>query len=91
MEFLQSLAQLPELLIRLEAQLDANTKALGEARALLDNVEVYEPDAALYLNVGIKTMYHYRQKGLAHKKVGRVISYLRKDLDNWRSAGKVHA
>ncbi|WP_460972656.1 helix-turn-helix domain-containing protein [Spirosoma migulaei] len=89
--FLKALSELPAMLIRLEAQLEANTRALTDAREQLDNVEIYEREACAYLNVEPKTMYNYRQRGLNYKKVGRIISYTRKDLDKWRNAGKVHS
>ncbi|MBD2753825.1 helix-turn-helix domain-containing protein [Spirosoma validum] len=91
MDFLQTLAMLPDQLTRIEALMDANTKALNQATEQLGNTRYYEADAAKYLGVEQKTMYHYRQRGLPYEKVGRIISYLRKDLDAWRSAGKVHA
>ncbi|MVM33638.1 helix-turn-helix domain-containing protein [Spirosoma sp. HMF4905] len=78
-------------MLRISAQLDASNKALSEVRDILDNVDIYERDAAKYLGVQPKTMYHYRERGLEHIKVGRIISYKRKDLDAWRAAGKVHA
>ena len=88
MDFLQTFAELPLLLIRLEATLDANTKALQEVMEQLGNTRLYEKDAAKYLHVESKTMYSYRQRGLNYEKVGRIISYRRKDLDDWRAAGK---
>lgn len=87
--FLKALSELPTLLLRLEVQLEANTKALNEAHEQIGNTRLYERDAAKYLNVELKTMYNYRQRGLPYEKVGRIVSYFRRDLDVWRSAGKV--
>ena len=86
--FLDMLSQLPAMFIRLEAQLEANTKALNDALEQLGNTRLYEREAAKYLNVEVKTLYGYRQRGLNYEKVGRIISYLRKDLDDWRARGK---
>lgn len=87
--FLQSMADLPELLLQNRIALEANTLALALATEQLGNVLLYERDAAGYLGVEAKTMYHYRQRGLSHQKVGRIISYRRADLDAWRQAGQV--
>lgn len=87
--FLQALSQLPTLLIQVRVQLEANTKALNFANEQLANTRYYEVDAAKYLGVEPGTMYHYRLKGLPYEKVGRVVSYFKKDLDAWRAAGRV--
>lgn len=89
MDLLQAFAELPTVLSRLMLTLDANTKALQDATEQLGNARYYEADAATYLGVEKKTMYHYRLRGLAFEKVGRIISYRRKDLDAWRESGAV--
>ena len=87
--FLQALSKLPTLLVQICVQLEANTKALDAANEQLGNTRMYEIDAAKYLSVEASTMYKYRLRGLPYEKVGRIISYQRKDLDDWRSAGRV--
>lgn len=87
--FLQALSELPTLLTRVQTQLEANTKALDAAYEQLGNTRMYEDDAAKYLGVLPATLYHYRLKGLPYEKVGRIVSYRRKDLDEWRTAGRV--
>ena len=88
MDFLQTFAELPLLLVRLNAQMEANSNVLQEVMEQLGNTRLYEKDAAKYLHVNPQTMYSYRQRGLNYEKVGRIISYRRKDLDDWRTAGK---
>ena len=87
--FLPAMTELAMLLTQIRDQLEANTKALDAAYEQLGNTRMYENDAAKYLGVLSPTMYHYRLKGLPYEKVGRVVSYRRKDLDEWRSAGRV--
>lgn len=83
--FINLLSELPTLLVRLEVQLEANTRALEHANELIGNTRMYEEDAAKYLNVQKYTMYRYRERGLPYEKNGNVISYRRKDLDEWRA------
>ena len=78
-----------ELQQRLVVALEASTKLLELATEQMGNMRLYEDDAATYMGVEPKTMYHYRLRGLAYEKVGRIISYRRKDLDAWRLSGRV--
>ncbi|GAB3959072.1 hypothetical protein GCM10028805_54480 [Spirosoma harenae] len=88
--FLQALAELPALLIRLSVQLEANSKALQAANELLDNQRYDEAQAAKFLGVKPKTMYHYRQGGwISYEKVGRRVTYLLKDLNDFKAKGRI--
>lgn len=88
-EFIRMLAELPPLLTQVRVQLAENSKLLAIANEQLGNTRMYEQDAARYLNVEPCTMYQYRLKGLPFEKIGRVVSYFRKDLDAWRAAGQL--
>ncbi|MBD2700770.1 helix-turn-helix domain-containing protein [Spirosoma sp. BT702] len=76
------------LLTRLADTLERTEKALTEATDQLSNSRLYEEDAAKLLGVEKRTMLQYRRRGLPYEKVGNIISYRRKDLDAWRSAGR---
>ncbi|QHW01316.1 helix-turn-helix domain-containing protein [Spirosoma endbachense] len=76
---------------RLVEALEASNALLEAATEQLGNARFYEEDAAKYLGVEKHTLYRYRQQGLIYEKVGKIISYRRKDLDAWRNAGKTKA
>ncbi len=88
MDLLQALTELPLVLQRIEVALKANEKIILQMQEELTNCRLFEQEAAQYLHVHRDTLYRYRLAGLPYEKVGRIISYRRKDLDEWRERGR---